>query len=275
MRKGPNKVGFIGLLQPIADAVKLFSKEPRYPLLSNNLSFIFAPLLALFVALVLWLIYPNHQRTFFISFSLLFFITVSSLNVYCQLAAGWSSNSKYALLGALRGIAQTISYEVRIRVILLRLLVIQFCFDFTTMYRNSKCFYILSIMILFLCWYISILAETNRTPFDFREGESELVSGFNTEYSAGSFAFIFIAEYLNIILIRLITAVFFFSFIFKVKLYSDIILLFFTLIFSISFIFIRASLPRIRYDLLISLTWKGLLPFGLSRLIFFTIFIGF
>lgn len=267
IRKGPNKVGLIGLPQPLADAIKLFTKELSQPSLANINLFVGSPLTSLLLALFLWSIYPSYHPSYFILFGVLFFICISSLNVYTTLIGGWSSNSKYALLGAIRGIAQTISYEVSMSLILLSALIILKSINILNIYTNSITPLFLLILPIFLVWFTTILAETNRTPFDFAEGESELVSGFNTEYRGGTFAFIFIAEYLNIILIRLLTAIIFFSspdsyFI------SILILRLKTLYLSFAFVWARATLPRLRYDLLINITWKCFLPLSLGILIF-------
>ena len=265
LRKGPNKVGVIGIFQPFADALKLFTKEINFPGVSNYLSFIVAPVLRLGLALVLWYIYPRFSPSFILKFGVLLFICVSRLRVYTILAAGWSSNSKYALLGALRSIAQTISYEVSISLIMLGSLVLLCSLDFVILY------YYIYIRVFFLCfplffvWFCTILAETNRTPFDFSEGESELVSGFNTEYRRGTFALIFMAEYLNILVISLFSVVLFFPVV-NIGIFIDLFIIFFVLILSFLFVWVRGTLPRIRYDLLIYLTWKGFLPFSLGVL---------
>lgn len=209
IRKGPNKVGLMGLPQPFADALKLFAKEQTSPSLSNVLVFLLAPIRGLTLALLLWFLYPLTHPSYFLKFGVLIFLAVSSLNVYITLAAGWASNSKYALLGALRGVAQTISYEVRLALILLGVLVIVNSFNISTININNTYWLILIMGPSFFIWFITALAETNRTPFDFREGESELVSGFNVEYSGGPFALIFISEYINILIVRLLSAVFF------------------------------------------------------------------
>jgi NADH-ubiquinone oxidoreductase chain 1 len=210
--------------------------------------------------------YPSSSPSYIIIFRVLFFICVSSLRVYRVLASGWSSNSKYALLGALRSIAQTISYEVRMSLIILGSLVILVNLDFCELHNNFSMAVFFICFPLFIVWFCTILAETNRTPFDFSEGESELVSGFNTEYRRGTFALIFIAEYLNILIIRLLSSILFFS-LGGGWLLNDLITTFFTLFLSFMFIWVRGALPRMRYDKLISLTWKGFLPYSLCVII--------
>ena len=264
LRKGPNKVGLLGIPQPFADAIKLFVKEQANPTFSNLLILFIAPIIGLFLALIIWSIFPQTNPSLWIQFGVLFFLCVSRINVYVIFLAGWSSNSKYALLGALRGVAQTISYEVSIALILLSCLVINITIDFSII---TSYFYSWVILIWApgaILWFITNLAETNRTPFDFAEGESELVSGFNVEYRRGLFALIFIAEYANILVIRLFSAVLFISITLD---FLRLSLILKTLLISILFIWIRATLPRIRYDNLIILAWKSFLPFSLASLV--------
>jgi len=266
LRKGPNKVILIGLPQPFADAIKLFTKEQANPTPANMLPYIFAPVLGLILALILWILFPHSSPSSFLIYGALYFLCVSSINVYTTFIAGWCSNSKYALLGALRGIAQTISYEVSIALIILSVLILQKSIDLNII----KClsWIILIILPLFIIWFITNLAETNRTPFDFAEGESELVSGFNVEYRAGLFALIFIAEYINILFISLLSATLFIG---SIPLFIDLQLIFKTMALATLFIWIRATLPRIRYDNLIYLTWKRFLPFRLAAIILLSI----
>lgn len=261
-RKGPNKVALIGLPQPLADALKLFTKEISRPTFSNLTPFLVSPLGSLLLALILWSLYPYLTSTFFILFGALFFLCVSSLNVYTTLGAGWASNSKYALLGALRGVAQTISYEVRIALILLRALIIHLTINLTTILTHQTIWPLFLIIPLATTWFVTALAETNRTPFDFAEGESELVSGFNTEFRRGLFTLIFIAEYANILVISLLSVVFFIP-----LSLPPIFTVLETIALAFLFIWVRASYPRIRYDRLIALTWKIFLPLVLCLLI--------
>lgn len=264
LRKGPNKVIFIGLPQPFADAIKLFLKEQLTPTNANKSSFIVAPIVGLFLSLILWRIYPHQNTALWIQFRILYFLCISAINVYTTFVAGWRSNSKYALLGALRGVAQTISYEIRISLILLTALIVRISIDISII---SNYFYSTIVIILIpaaILWFITNLAETNRTPFDFAEGESELVSGFNIEYGSRIFALIFIAEYSNILFISLLTTSIFMVTIIK---YLSIYQVFITIFIAIIFIWVRASFPRIRYDSLIMLTWKRFLPFSIRILI--------
>lgn len=267
-RKGPNKVGIIGIPQPLADAAKLFLKEIVSPLHANIIPFIAAPTLGLLLALLLWTLYPNSFTPNFFSFGVLIFLCVSSLNVYTTLGAGWTSNSKYALIGALRGMAQTISYEISIALILLSPLFILTTFNFSLFHSPLMWTAPLIFPLLYL-WFTTCLAETNRTPFDLAEGESELVSGFNTEYAGGTFALIFMAEYTNILVIRLFTALFFLASPFT-TIFSPLILSLKTSFFATLFIWTRGTLPRLRYDQLINLTWKCFLPLSITFLFLLT-----
>lgn len=261
LRKGPNKVGLAGLPQPFADVIKLFTKEQAAPSQSNFSAFYFAPLLSLILALALWSLYPHHNPTYFFTWGALYFLCISSMNVYGTLIAGWASNSKYALLGAIRAVAQTISYEVSMALILIAPLFVSHTIEISKISISS--FWSIGCLFpLFFIWVISTLAETNRAPFDFAEGESEIVSGFNIEYRSAPFAFIFIAEYINILVISLFTATFFIP-----RFGSPLIQSLETVCISFMFIWARGSLPRIRYDRLMSLAWKTYLPFVLVSLI--------
>nr|YP_009144478.1 NADH dehydrogenase subunit 1 [Metaphire californica]AKJ52264.1 NADH dehydrogenase subunit 1 [Metaphire californica] len=262
LRKGPNKVGLMGVPQPFSDAIKLFVKEQAKPTPSNKTPFMIAPTMGLILALLMWAIYPHSHQSYFLQFSVLYFLCVSSMNVYSTFMAGWSSNSKYALLGALRGVAQTISYEVSMSLILLSALMLVMTMDFTKMTMYS---WILMMLIpVTVTWFITNLAETNRTPFDFAEGESELVSGFNVEYSSGLFAMIFMAEYMNILAMSLFTSIVFMSM--PNMFMSDMLLLVKTMFIAMLFVWVRATFPRMRYDHLMNLTWKSFLPLSLTCL---------
>merc|ERR1711915_1022411 len=210
IRKGPNVVGYIGLLQPFADAVKLFTKEQCFPTLSNFIPYYISPVFSLFVSLLVWAVIPYEIGLIRFKIRVLFFLCCTRLGVYTTIGAGWASNSKYSLLGCLRAVAQTISYEVRLALILLRFLLLVGGVDLSlfTEYQRYMVFLVIALPLA-LVWFASCLAETNRTPFDFAEGESELVSGFNTEYRAGGFALIFMAEYARIIFIRVLFCILF------------------------------------------------------------------
>nr|AVW86149.1 NADH dehydrogenase subunit 1 [Panthalis oerstedi] len=266
IRKGPNKVGIMGLPQPFADALKLLSKEQASPSLANSAPFFVAPVSGLFLALSLWILYPSSYPTHFFTFGALLFLCISSLNVYSTLAAGWSSNSKYALLGALRGVAQTISYEVSMALTLLGALLLFLSLNTNIISTTTLSWVALLLIPSSLIWFTTTLAETSRTPFDFAEGESELVSGFNTEYSSGAFALIFMAEYTNILMMSLLTSIFFIGSVSQ-PLLNNLFLLLKTTLISFLFLWVRASFPRMRYDRLMDLTWKSFLPYSLSVLL--------
>lgn len=272
LRKGPNKVRALGLPQPFADALKLFLKESATPTTRVFHAYFIAPLVTLLLSMIIWSLYPYPNPTRFVSYGILFFLCLSRLNVYTVLAAGWASNSKYALLGAIRRVAQTISYEVSIALILLAALITIQSYDLN--YILSKSIIPVAIYMLptTIIWFITCLAETNRAPFDFVEGESELVSGFNVEFGGGGFALLFIAEYISILFIRVITITLFWSYCPRLfKIYREIIYILFPLkitLISSFFIWVRGALPRIRYDRLIILTWKSILPFSICFLTF-------
>nr|WKL05389.1 NADH dehydrogenase subunit 1 [Syngnathus argulus]WKL05390.1 NADH dehydrogenase subunit 1 [Syngnathus argulus]WKL05391.1 NADH dehydrogenase subunit 1 [Syngnathus argulus]WKL05392.1 NADH dehydrogenase subunit 1 [Syngnathus argulus]WKL05393.1 NADH dehydrogenase subunit 1 [Syngnathus argulus] len=269
-RKGPNIVGPYGLLQPIADGVKLFIKEPVRPSASSPLLFIIAPILALTLALTIWAPVPMPYPVTNINLSILFILAISSLTVYSILGSGWASNSKYALIGALRAVAQTISYEVSLGLILLAVIIFSGGFTLQTFNSTQESIWLLMpAWPLAAMWYISTLAETNRAPFDLTEGESELVSGFNVEYAGGPFALLFLAEYANILVMNTLSTILFlgashlphFPELTTMNLMTKAALL------SLLFLWVRASYPRFRYDQLMHLIWKNFLPITLALVI--------
>nr|QNE85687.1 NADH dehydrogenase subunit 1 [Phaonia tuguriorum] len=264
IRKGPNKVGLVGIPQSFCDAIKLFTKEQTYPLLSNYISYYFSPIFSLFLSLLVWMCMPMFIKLFSFNLGVLFFLCCTSLGVYTVMIAGWSSNSNYALLGGLRAVAQTISYEVSLALVLLSFIFLVGSYNMLMFYKYQMYVWFLFIMFpVALVWFSISLAETNRTPFDFAEGESELVSGFNVEYSSGGFALIFLAEYASILFMSLLFCVMFLG--------SDLFSFFFFLkltFVSFLFIWVRGTLPRFRYDKLMYLAWKSFLPFSLNFLLF-------
>nr|ULC83440.1 NADH dehydrogenase subunit 1 [Hippotragus equinus]ULC83453.1 NADH dehydrogenase subunit 1 [Hippotragus equinus] len=266
-RKGPNVVGPYGLLQPIADAIKLFTKEPLRPATSSISMFILAPILALSLALTMWIPLPMPYPLINMNLGVLFMLAMSSLAVYSILWSGWASNSKYALIGALRAVAQTISYEVTLAIILLSVLLMNGSFTLSTLIiTQEQMWLIFPAWPLAMMWFISTLAETNRAPFDLTEGESELVSGFNVEYAAGPFALFFMAEYANIIMMNIFTTTLFLG-AFHSPYMPELYTINFTiksLLLTITFLWIRASYPRFRYDQLMHLLWKNFLPLTLA-----------
>nr|WNH19800.1 NADH dehydrogenase subunit 1 [Pteroplatytrygon violacea] len=269
-RKGPNVVGPYGLLQPIADGLKLFTKEPVRPSFSSQFLFLITPTIALTLALLLWMPLPLPHSIFNLNLGLLFILAISSLTVYTILGSGWASNSKYALMGALRAVAQTISYEVTLALILLSLVIFTGGFTLHTFNLSQETIWlIIPTWPLAMMWYISTLAETNRAPFDLTEGESELVSGFNIEYAGGSFALFFLAEYSNILLMNTLSVILFLGTSYSPHLpqLTTLNLMLKATALTLLFLWIRASYPRFRYDQLMHLAWKNFLPMTLAMIL--------
>nr|APA19195.1 NADH dehydrogenase subunit 1 [Parvasolenaia rivularis] len=253
LRKGPNKLALIGLPQPLADALKLLTKAPSTPTASNHIPMWLAPLIAFLLALLLWHLYPTTQSMAHKKLSLLLFIAISATAVYSILAGGWSANSKYSLLGAVRAMAQTISYEIPMILTLIFYALITNTLDLSIFYTSpSTKFKWQLAMPMALTWLTVMLAETNRTPFDFAEGESELVSGFNVEYSGTKFAMFFMAEYLNILFMSLLSSI--------LMLNS----LTWAPGFTFFFLLVRGTMPRHRYDLMMEMAWGSLIPITLG-----------
>nr|AOY39473.1 NADH dehydrogenase subunit 1 [Cerophytidae sp. BMNH 900085] len=261
-RKGPNKTSMMGIFQPLSDGVKLFTKENNFPMMANKFLFIISPIMNIFVSMMLWMIYPFFSHMLNFNLGILFILCCSSVIVYTVMISGWSSNSIYSFIGSMRSVAQVISYEVNMALIFISfffLLSSLNIFNFM-IYQKFVYLFILSFPLSMLL-FISMLAETNRSPFDLAEGESELVSGFNIEYSGGGFAIIFMAEYMNII---------FMSMLYSFFLLGGLNFLFLKVIFmSFVFIWIRGTLPRMRYDKFMELSWKYFLISSLSLMMFF------
>lgn len=277
-RRGPNVVGFMGLLQPLADGLKLFTKETTLPTSANIGIFLFAPALAFILSLIGWSIIPFSEGIVVCDLNLgvLYLFAVSSLSVYGILFAGWSSNSKYAYLGALRSAAQMVSYEISIGFTALNVVICAGSFNLNTIViAQKKIWFIVPLLPIFMIFYISMLAETNRHPFDLPEAEAELVSGFNVEYSAMTFALFFLAEYANMLLMSTFSTILFLggwlpimdNFLFN--LIPSTFWLSIKIIIGITFFIVtRATLPRYRYDQLMYLGWKCFLPLTLGYFIF-------
>nr|YP_008238893.1 NADH dehydrogenase subunit 1 [Abisara fylloides]ADO19995.1 NADH dehydrogenase subunit 1 [Abisara fylloides] len=267
IRKGPNKLGILGLMQPFSDGLKLFSKEMIYPNYSNYLFYYLSPIVGFFMSLMVWMLIPYYFNLISFNLGVMFFLCCISLGVYVLLMAGWSSNSNYSLLGSLRAVAQTISYEVSLALIMLSSIIMIMSFNLLMFsYYQMNMWFMLIMFPLSMCFLSSLMAETNRTPFDFAEGESELVSGFNVEYSSGGFALIFLAEYSMILFMSMMFVMIYMggymmNFLFYMKLS----------LISFMFIWIRGTLPRYRYDKLMYLCWKIYLPISLN---FMLLFIG-
>nr|QOH92205.1 NADH dehydrogenase subunit 1 [Sylvirana guentheri] len=268
-RKGPNIVGPLGLLQPIADGIKLFIKEPIRPSTSSPILFILAPTLALTLAMAMWIPFPMPIPYSNMNLSILFILAISSLTVYTILGSGWASNSKYALIGALRAVAQTISYEVTLALIILCALFLAGGFTLSAFTESQQqMWFAIPLWPLALMWFVSIMAATNRAPLDLTEGESELVSDFNVEYAAGPFALFFLAEYADILMMNTLSALIFLGSLMPSLTLSTILLMTKASILSLCFLWIRASYPRFRYDQLMHLVWKNFLPITLALIIF-------
>nr|YP_009500726.1 NADH dehydrogenase subunit 1 [Homotoma ficus]AWU48947.1 NADH dehydrogenase subunit 1 [Homotoma ficus] len=265
LRKGPNKVGFKGVFQPFSDAVKLFTKEFNYPWKSNFYPYWVSPFLALIISLFFWLCFPYIYLITSWDYGILFLFSMMSFSVYSVMISGWFSNSCYSVLGSIRCIAQSISYEVSFFLMVLCLIYFTCSMnlhDFLNFQKENVLLFLhFPVFIMFL---VSFLAELNRTPFDFSEGESELVSGFNVEYGGVGFSFIFLAEYLMILFASMLIC-FLFLGVSSSKLY-------FYMLFCLMggfFILIRASLPRYRYDKLMDMCWKGYLTCTLNFILFY------
>nr|AWV83340.1 NADH dehydrogenase subunit 1 [Mogannia minuta] len=264
-RKGPNKVGFIGILQPFSDAVKLFLKENIMPTMSNYLIYMMSPLMGLLISLLSWLVYPYLINCTMFNLGLMFFFSCTSISVYSLMITGWSSNSHYAMLGCIRSIAQTISYEVSLVMIILCPVIMIESYNLIDFFLfQEKIWFVFLFFPISMCWISSSMAETNRSPFDFSEGESELVSGFNVEYGSYLFAFIFLAEYSSIILMSMM-----FCLIFMGGKINSLIFPIQISMLSFIFIWVRGTLPRYRYDKLMYMAWKCYLPVSINMFMFF------
>nr|ABE01022.1 NADH dehydrogenase subunit 1 [Pardosa evelinae]ABE01027.1 NADH dehydrogenase subunit 1 [Pardosa evelinae] len=263
IRKGPNKVGMMGILQPFSDAIKLFNKN-LLPLESMNFTLSFmTPFMSLFISLcMISILMYNHSTLIDIKHSLLMFFILSSMSVYFILLIGWSTNSKYCHLGSIRSVAQMISYEVPFFMVILFLVLLSQSYSFTQMEETQYLlYYFWGNMLLFMMWLSSCLAETNRSPFDFAEGESELVSGFNVEYMGGLFALIFLSEYLSMLILSMISTMMFFS---PIKSINSMVIM---IMITISLIWVRGTYPRFRYDMLMLMSWKMFLPLSMFIII--------
>jgi NADH-ubiquinone oxidoreductase chain 1 len=249
LRKGPNKVGLLGIIQSFSDAIKLFVKEQFFPIKANKVIYYLSPVFSLFIILRIWLRFPKQEIMIAWTFSALFFFCLTRLGVYRLIGRGWASNSNYSLVGAIRGVAQTVSYEVSLMLIFISFLI--YGANFSIMKLSFSHISILGIFVYFplvFMWVISSLAEANRTPFDFSEGESELVSGFNIEYSSGGFALLFLGEYASIIFMRFLISLVFVG--------TSLVGVFYgmSILFVFFFIWVRSCYPRFRYDKLIALS---------------------
>lgn len=273
-RKGPNVTGFWGTLQAIADGLKLIFKEVVIPVRANWILFLAAPSITLLIGLLIWVLIPFSDMNYLTNFdfSLLFIYALSSIGVYGVIGAGWSSNSKYAFLGSLRSAAQLISYEVSIGLLLLPIAVCSNSFNLIEIVNQQSVgtWFCLPLLPTCIVFFISLLAETNRAPFDLPEAEAELVAGFNVEYSAMTFALFFLAEYSNMLWLSVIMAICFFGgWLSPISLLPDssFWLILKTMVVCFMIIKTRANYPRYRYDQLMNLGWKVFLPFSIGYLL--------
>lgn len=278
-RKGPNVVGFFGLLQAFADGLKLFIKETIFPNSANILIFVLAPITTFLISLVVWVAIPFGDNLVIsdLNLGVVYIFAISSLGVYGIIFSGWSSNSKWAFLGSLRSTAQMISYEVSIGIIVLCVLLCVGSLNFFDIVESQrKIWFVVPLFPLFIMFFVSGLAETNRSPFDLPEAEAELVSGYNTEYSGIGFVLFFLGEYSNMVLMSSIITIYFFGGWFSPFNYISVLPILpgtfwfglKTASFLFLFIWVRATYPRYRYDQLMRLGWKVFLPFSLGWLIF-------
>nr|YP_009262827.1 NADH dehydrogenase subunit 1 [Wasmannia auropunctata]ANI87500.1 NADH dehydrogenase subunit 1 [Wasmannia auropunctata] len=262
LRKGPNKVGILGVFQPFSDAIKLFSKEVFKIYKSNYNMFYFCPVMLFFMMLSNWMMSPVVTNIYFLNYSILIIIMILTVMSYMFMLMGWSSNSMYSVIGTIRVISQTLSYEVSFIMIILILMILSESYSFIDFMKwQMYMWYLIMLVPLFMVFFISVLAELNRSPMDFIEGESELVSGFNIEYFSGGFALIFMAEYGMIIFFSYLMILLFTGVFYSLYLYLFIN---FTVVMII---FMRGMLPRMRYDELMYLCWKVILPFVLGYMI--------
>nr|AAS77785.1 NADH dehydrogenase subunit 1 [Trialeurodes hutchingsi] len=262
-RKGPNKASMTGIMQPMADAIKLMNKEVNLNYKSNFFMFMLSPTVNIFCSGLMWFIYPSAFCFKFMKMSVLYIISCMSVNIIAVMAMSWSSNSNFSLLGMMRTISQLVSYEINLMMIILLSINMSEQMNLEHMKNLTQMSPMALMMtLIFMLWMITSLAETNRTPFDFSEGESELISGFNIEFSGKSFMFVFLAEYSSILIMAMLTSTMFFSMTPMSHMFTPLYL---TLCFT--FVWTRTSLPRFRYDKLMAANWQQVLPVSMTALL--------
>nr|QHN56493.1 NADH dehydrogenase subunit 1 [Diadegma fenestrale] len=259
IRVGPNKMGFIGLLQPFSDAIKLISKEMILLKKVNYFYYFFSPMFMLILMLMMWMIYPFYTNLYSLELSMIYLMCCLSMGGYGMLISGWSSNSFYSMMGAIRSLSQSISYEVNLSIMILMMLFLIESFNLNLFLDlNMNLMNLIYLWPLSLLFFFTLMAELNRTPFDFSEGESELVSGFNTEYMSGGFVLIFLSEYMSILFLSFLFCMFYMSNYMYMLFYIYLMIMVFLVVW------IRGTMPRFRYDLLMYLCWLVILPFVLN-----------
>lgn len=264
-RKGPNKVGLMGIFQPFRDAIKLLRKEVFFVYKSNYNLYYISPVVIFIIIIIIWILYPFITNIYFINYSLLILIVFISVIGYLVICMGWSANSIYSIIGAIRSISQMLSYEVRFILIILILIILRERYSFKDfVYFQYYMWYILYLYPLFLVFFLRVLAELNRSPIDFIEGESELVSGFNVEYFSGGFVLIFLREYGIILFFSIVITYIFIN----VRVFRIYYISLWVNLMCLLIIIIRGLLPRIRYDELMYLCWKIILPIVLIYICF-------
>nr|YP_002038859.1 NADH dehydrogenase subunit 1 [Sinonovacula constricta]ACF41611.1 NADH dehydrogenase subunit 1 [Sinonovacula constricta] len=263
LRQGPNKVGLKGLVQPLSDGVKLLTKGFSIPAAANPILFVFGPVLCFFMSYISWVIYPLAFCSCFFKYSVLFFMAVSCLNVYGLILVGWSSNCQYGLLGSMRAVAQSISYELIMSTVMMCSLLFLSSLELF-LYRDIGFSFIFVCLEAMLIWFITVLAETNRAPFDFVEGESELVAGYNVEFGGFGFALIALAEYGAILFMSMMTGLLFLGGLMPLSMGGNIVVGLLVVIISYVIVCVRGAYPRFRYDQLMEFCWVKLLPVSLG-----------